>query len=80
MPLYLVLVVLIILNVLFIGATALLGITLHDADSVMQHYVAGMLTSIFTCFIHPCRSYRTRFAAASRGTGRPDLCVPGESR
>lgn len=52
MPLYAVLTVLMAIDVVFIAATAVMGLGLADEASMMRHYVAGMLTSMVTCFIH----------------------------
>jgi TRAP-type C4-dicarboxylate transport system permease small subunit len=52
MPLHVVLTVLMAIDVVFIAATAVMGLGLTDQASMMQHYVAGMLTSMLTCFIH----------------------------
>jgi TRAP-type C4-dicarboxylate transport system permease small subunit len=52
MPLYAVLIVLMAIDSVFIAATAVMGLGLDDQASMMSHYVAGMFTSILTCFIH----------------------------
>ena len=52
MPLYIVLRFLIILDAAFIAGTVTLGIALGDAESILRHYVAGLLTCIFTCLLH----------------------------
>lgn len=52
MPFYRALLVLIFLDLLLLGFTATLGITLDGREALLRHFSMGLLSSSFTCFIH----------------------------
>jgi amino acid transporter len=52
MPLYRLLLVLACLDGIFFAVTAALGITLSGSGSILRHNSLGLLTAMFTCFLH----------------------------
>jgi len=52
MPLYRVLQAFIVLDLGLFALTATLGAGLDGRDEMMRHFLLGLLTSSFTCFIH----------------------------
>lgn len=52
MPLYVVLLILISIDAALLAMTATIGITLEGQASLLLHFKAGLVSSMFTCFIH----------------------------
>jgi len=51
-PLYVVLIALIAVDTVLVGLTASLGVALDGREAMMRHFVMGLATAMFTCFIH----------------------------